>query len=253
VRAPRAARAGLRRATPPAPATGALLAVVVLVGLHQALPSRASSSIPSRRAVVGRSVGGRPIVAFERRAPRAGLTVLVVGCIHGDECAGTAIAHRLESLPLPPSIDLWVVPDLNPDGAAAGTRQNAHGVDLNRNFPWHWQRLQGYDNAGPRPLSEPESRTASRLIGRIHPRISVWFHQHLGLVDESGGRIALERHYAALVGLPVRRLTRFPGSVASWENRQMPGTTAFVVELPPGRLGPRQSRRFAQAVLDLAR
>jgi murein peptide amidase A len=59
---------------------------------------------------------------------------VVVGCIHGNETAGIAIANALERLS-PRDLDLWIVADLNPDGAAADTRQNAHGVDLNRNFP----------------------------------------------------------------------------------------------------------------------
>jgi protein MpaA len=179
--------------------------------------------------------------------------VLVVGCIHGNECAGIAVTHRLESLPAPPAVDLWIVPNLNPDGAAAGTRQNARGVDLNRNFPWRWQRLSGYYDSGQRPLSEPETRIAYRLINRLHPVISIWFHQGLDLVDESGGSVALERRFAARVGLPLRRLTRHPGSATGWENRGLPGATAFVVELPPGKLSQRQARRLAQAILDLAR
>ena len=40
-------------------------------------------------------------------------------------------------------IDLWVVPAYNPDGLARGTRRNAHGVDLNRNYPYHWAPLGG--------------------------------------------------------------------------------------------------------------
>ena len=90
----------------------------------------------NRRSLSGHSVQGRPIRALELgfgSGSRGSRRVLVVGCIHGDECAGTAVVRRLEQLP-PPIFDLWVVPTVNPDGRAAGTRENARGVDLNRNF-----------------------------------------------------------------------------------------------------------------------
>src|SRR5205807_6609879 len=126
----------------------------------------------------------------------------------------------------PAGIALWPLPDLNPDRVRANTRGNGHGVDLNRNFPWHWRPLVGRFYSGPRPLSEPESRFAARLILRLRPRITIWFHQPLNVVDESGGAVSKER--------PLRRLARFPGSVSSWENAVLPESSAFVVELPPG-------------------
>ena len=182
--------------------------------------------------------------------------VLVVGCIHGDEPQGIRIAQALAATKPSTNVDLWIIPTLNPDGVAAHTRQNAHGVDLNRNFPWRWRRLgsRGYRYySGPRPLSEPETRLAARIILRLRPVVSIWFHQPYGLVDESGGDLNLERRFASLVGLPLVRLQRFPGSVVSWENHTLPGTTAFVVELPPGRLSPTRVRQLAEAVIRLAR
>ncbi len=202
-----------------------------------------------RHFVLGQSAEGRPIGAAELGDPSSPRKVLVVGCIHGDECAGIAVARQLERTAPPRGVDLWIVENLNPDGFAAGTRQNGRGVDLNRNFPWTWRPLQGEYDSGPRPLSEPESRLAYRLILRLRPRTSIWFHQHLRLVDESGGDVSIERRFAGLVGLPVRRLPRYPGSVTTWENHRFPGTTAFVVELPAGRLSARAVTRYAWAIL----
>jgi hypothetical protein len=107
------------------------------------------------------------------------------------------------------------------------------------------------DDSGPNPLSEPESRAIAGLIQRVRPTVSVWYHQHLRVVDESGGSVALERRYASEVGLPLRRLNRYPGSVVSWENRVLRGSTAFVVELPAGMLSASMVERHMRAVLSL--
>ena len=205
--------------------------------------------------VLGRSVDGRRITADELGDPRSRRKALIIGCIHGDEAAGVAIVRTLANRRPIRGVDLWLVPTINPDGQAAHTRQNAHGVDLNRNFPWRWQPLgprgtQQY--AGPHALSEPESRIVHSLIGRLRPRVTIWFHQPLGLVDESGGSLAVERQFARLARLPLRRLTRYPGSAASWQNHRIPNSTAFVVELPSGTPTRAQVERWSAAAWRVA-
>jgi murein peptide amidase A len=228
--------------------------VLALVFAH-AGAGVAAAADPSghHQTVLGRSVDGRRIVAIEIGDFDAARRVLVVGCIHGNEPAGIAIANRLSHISPPHELDLWVVPVLNPDGVAERTRGNADGVDLNRNFPWRWRPLSGLFYSGQRPLSEPESRIAARLIRRARPQISIWFHQHMDLVDESGGNASVEQRFAALVGLPLTRLTREPGSAVGWENHAFPGTTAFVVELPAGSLPATAVRRDTHAVLAISR
>jgi protein MpaA len=233
----------------------ALIAGGALAAQIASSPSGARATRAHEPSIVGHSVRGRLIRAIDVGPDSdRGANILVIGCIHGSEPAGIAIARSLIAHPPPHSADLWVVPDLNPDGVAAGTRQNGHGVDLNRNFPWHWRPLErpgGLHYSGPRVLSEPESRFAYHLIRRLRPRITIWFHQPLDVVDESGGNPRLEQKFATLAGLPFRRLPRYPGSAASWQNHTIPGTSAFVVELPPGPLSPSRTRELAEAVLDL--
>src|SRR3954452_279505 len=107
--------------------------------------------------VVAHSVRGREIRVVERDGTRPGRTVLVVGCIHGNECAGTAVTRLLLRGPRPAGGRLVVIADLNPDGRRLGVRTNARGVDLNRNFPSGWRRIGVRGDlqwSGPRPLSE---------------------------------------------------------------------------------------------------
>jgi protein MpaA len=213
-----------------------------------ALPAHSAAA---RVVLLGRSVEGRAIRAIEVGDPAA-VRVLVVGCVHGDEPAGIAVAQRLARL-APRGVDLWIVPVLNPDGLAASTRGNARGVDLNRNFPRRWQPLDGVYESGPRPLSEPEARIAHRLILRLRPHVTVWFHQHLNLIWASGGDRNLERRFARISGLPYHPLPPLAGSAIDWQNHALPGTTAFAAELPAGPANPAAVARYVRAVLAMAR
>jgi murein peptide amidase A len=207
-------------------------------------------------SLTGHSVLGTPMTARRLGDAGDGPTVFVVGAIHGNERAGIAIVRRLAHDAGSSRVRLWVLPNLNPDGSRANTRGNAHGVDLNRNFAWRWQRgtVPGTTYyAGTAPLSEPESRFARLLIRRLQPDITIWFHQSMTAVDISGGSTRLEARFARRVALPLRRMIAYPGSATTWQAHRFPKATAFVVELPPGPLSARAARAYARAVLDLAR
>jgi murein peptide amidase A len=201
---------------------------------------------------IGRSAQGRPITAIRVGDPH-GTPVLVVGCIHGTECAGIAIARALEHTST--RADLWIVPDLNPDGYTHGTRQNADGVDLNRNWSSGWQpggHPWDFEYPGPRPFSEPETRIARNLIERIHPQVTIWYHQHMNLVWAWGPSTPAGRTYAQAAGMRFYHHPWLAGTALNWQNHHDPHAASFVVELPAGTLSPQQVSRHVQAVLALA-
>jgi protein MpaA len=201
--------------------------------------------------MLGRSERGRPIVGY-RTGELHGVPVLVVGCIHGTECAGIAIARALERVRT--DLDLWVIPNLNPDGYAIGRRQNGRGVDLNQNWPAHWHgggRPWDVYYPGPRPFSERESRIARNLILRIRPRATIWFHQHMNLVWAWGPSTDAGRIYARAAGMRFYHHHWLHGTATNWQNHHLPGSASFTVELPAGSLTPQQVRRHVHAVLAL--
>jgi protein MpaA len=220
-----------------------VLAVLLSAGVAQA-----------RQVVIGHSVQGRAITAHVLGPDTAPRKILIVGCIHGNECAGLAILSAVARVPVPKGVQLWLVGELNPDGTAAGTRQNAHGVDLNRNFPFQWQPVSDPTYySGPHPLSEPETRAAVALIRRIKPAVTIWYHQHEDLVDMAGGDRGVARRYAHLAGLRATCLPFLPGTAPGWENHTFPGTTAFVVELPAGPVGSGALARHLSAIRGVER
>jgi murein peptide amidase A len=210
----------------------------------------------NRRTKLGESVDGRSVRAVEIGNPGGEKTVLVVGAIHGNEPAGLAVIAALRKLRPVPDADIWVIRDLNPDGRHAGTRQNARGVDLNRNFPYKWEpngdRWDTY-YPGPRPLSEPESRMARRFILQLKPDITIWYHQHMSLVYWTGGHKHIHKRYAHASGLPLVRKPKLPGAATRWQNHRFPRSTAFVVELPAGSLSKKAAKRHARAVVAVSR
>jgi protein MpaA len=204
---------------------------------------------------IGHSVDGRAIVPVVLGSPAAAHRVLVVGCIHGNETAGIAIVKQLIHAGAPAGTEIVAVTSVNPDGCARGTRQNAHGVDLNRNFPSNWARLghRGtFQWSGPRPLSEPETRYAVALVERLQPQITIWFHQHQGFVRAWGQSVATARRFARLAAYPYQSI-RWPfGTAANWQNHRFPGTASFVVELPAGPVPPTRIGAWVRAIREIA-
>ena len=159
--------------------------------------------------------------------------------------SGEIIGRSVQGSPMP-GTQLLLVRDMNPDGVAHHERTNARGVDLNRNSPEHWA------GAGSRPWSEPETRAIRDLVLREQPTLTLYYHQPFGLVDvPEGGRAQAARKYAELTGLPLRRLSRRPGSISRWQNARVRAGSAFVVELAAGPLPVDPRLRHVAAVLAL--
>jgi protein MpaA len=235
----------------------AALAIGAAVAAALLAPAAAGQEprVPERVELLGRSVQGRTIAAVRRGDPAAPRKVLVVGCVHGDECAGHAIVDALRGATPPAGVELLLVRDLNPDGFRRRTRQNARGVDLNRNASQGWRDLGPRGSryySGRRPFSEPETRAIRSFILRERPALTFWYHQPLALVDfpEAGGG-ALTRAYAAMVGLPARHLALVPGSLSRWQNTRIRPGGAFVIELPGRALRRASVARHVRAVLSL--
>ena len=231
------------------------LAAGLLLGLLHATPAPAQSdALPDKRHVLlGRSVDGRAIRAVRLGDRDAQRRAVVVGSIHGNERAGERVTRFLRKRVAVRGVDLWVIDTVNPDGAARGTRKNARGVDLNRNFPRRWRRTgpksSGY-YAGRKPLSEPESRVVTRWIERIRPALTVWYHQPWGVVLlPCSGPAPVERRYMELARFPGQRCrgAGLPGTATGWQNHTFPGTKAFVVELPGGPISATAALRHARA------
>lgn len=205
--------------------------------------------------LLGTTVEGRPLVAVRQGDPYASRILVVLGQMHGNERAGRWVVTRLRTLTPPRGTQVWTITSMNPDGFAHGTRRNARGVDLNRNFPYGWSRqhTSSLYNPGPRPASERETVSVLAFLTRLRPDAVVSFHQAFNAIDVSSPKT---RRYAGLlarwIGLRTAQVPcRGPcaGTMTSWVNATQPGL-AITVELP-GRVPAAMVARAAAACLRL--
>ena len=206
---------------------GSLLAVPQPSTASQVRVAVAADDRPAviGKRVIGHSVRGRPIVAWHLGEP--GRTkVLLVSTMHGDEPHTRRILQSLRDGRPIQGIDLWVLPTYNPDGLARHTRKNAHGVDLNRNFPYHWADLDGSYESGPHARSEPETRAMIRFLRSTRPHRIISFHQPLNGVDTLTKNKRFSRNVARALNLPRTSLSCggvCHGTMTSWFNHHFAG------------------------------
>jgi protein MpaA len=222
---------------------------------HGPVPAR---SVGAYRDTVGETTQGRPLRILRLGDPKLPGRVLVFGCIHGDECAARTLEPLTNGCPDPHS-DIFLVPELDPDGSAAGTRLNGRGVDLNRNFPASWRPIGSpgdLEYAGARPFSEPESRLAASLVRGLRPHVTLWFHQFPGshpFVRAWGQSVPAGRRYAKRAEIAFRLMPWQDGTAPNWQNHRFHGTASFVVELPDGPLPAGLKRRLERALVQVGR
>jgi protein MpaA len=177
--------------------------------------------------IYGRSHLG---IRLEVWRPRGACRLLTFAAIHGEEPETTFVLSRALRHLSEPSRHCAAVLAANPDGLVRGTRGNARGVDLNRNFPTRdWQpdpvahRATLEDprdvllSPGPHPGSEPETQALVSLIGELRPETVVALHAPLGCIDDAKqGRTA--QWLAQRTGLPLVKDIGYPtpGSFGSW-------------------------------------
>ncbi len=204
-------------------------------GLGPAHVARLAEANGWRPEQFGTSVQGIPLVAWwpTTDAP----TRVVWAAIHGEESVTMQAAHQALRQVHADSACAVVVPVLNPDGVLAATRQNARGVDLNRNFPaptWQaapsptfWptstvrtsERRTQLSSPGSEPGSEPEVRAIMSLVERIRPEFVIDLHTPLECVIAfSEPAVPIAEHIAEPTGIRVRRELESPtfGDSAAW-------------------------------------
>lgn len=194
--------------------------------------STGSNRLRLRRSVVGHSVQGAPIHQIVMGS--GDYRVLLIGSIHGNEAQGTPLLRRLvrvlESQPqLLDGATVICLPCVNPDGVADGTRGNAQGVDLNRNFPA--ANRQNSKRFGLQALSEPEALAIHRVISRTLPDQIVTLHEPLECVDYDGPAFELAAAMSRECPLPVKKLGSRPGSLGSFAGVTL-GIPTITFELP---------------------
>jgi protein MpaA len=194
----------------------------------------------------GASVEGLPLTVW---LPEDGSAELVVlAAIHGDEAETTvAVSEALRSLPRG-NLRAAVILCGNPDGMLRGTRGNARGVDLNRNFPTsNWSadpvfyKSRASDardislSTGAQPASEPETTALISLVEQLKPRAVVTLHSALACVDDSGAS-HLGRQLADRCALPFLTEIGYPtpGSMGTWAGER--GLTLVTLELEDASL-----------------
>ena len=232
-----------------------VFAIVALASVSAASVATAQGNILERR-VIGISIQGRPLEAIRMGDPK-GVTVVVIGVIHGNEEAGLLITDELVNMQVPKGVNLWVIPSMNPDGTVLNRRGNENRVDLNRNFPYGWARIgqPGYwQYSGPNRASEPETKAIVSFLREIKPALGLWYHQDLNIISPGVGfEGEIRARYGAITGLPMKRITggTYTGVAATWQKRGLKNSMAFVVELGK-TLNTDEAKVHASAVLDIS-
>ncbi|MFC1639778.1 murein tripeptide amidase MpaA [Gemmatimonadota bacterium] len=201
-------------------------------------PRQDIGTIPWEPSSYGRSNLGIPLEVWR---PSGVCRLLIQAGIHGEEAETTVALSRALRLLTEPSQHCAVVLAANPDGLIRGTRGNARGVDLNRNFPtldWqpglveHRSTLDDPRDVklspGSGPGSEPETRALVDLVDELKPETAIALHAPLACIDDAK-QGPLARWLAERTGMPLVADVGYPtpGSFGTWGGEHGVGVVTY--------------------------
>ncbi len=163
-------------------------------------------------------------------------TVLIIGVFHGEEPQGNFLINEYLKTDIQEIKNrLLIIPCLNPDGMKKNQRQNANGVDLNRNFPTkNWVKTEkneywGADEAG----SEIETKFMTEIINEYKIDAILSIHAPFKIVNYDGPAKELAEKISEITGYRVQADIGYPtpGSFGNYAGveRNIPTIT---LELP---------------------
>lgn len=201
-------------------------------------PRQEIGTIPWQPTTYGRSHLGASLEVWK---PTGTCKLLMHAGIHGEEAETTiALSRALRLLTEPPQ-HCAVVLAVNPDGLSRGTRGNARGVDLNRNFPttdWNPKPVEHRStlddprdvrlSPGSMRASEAETRSLIKLIGELQPETVVALHAPLSCIDDAK-QGPLAHWISERTGLPLVADVGYPtpGSFGTWGGEQGIGVVTY--------------------------
>lgn len=183
-----------------------------------------------------RTSQNREIELIELPSDGKGKTVLIIGVFHGDEPQGEVLIRKfLEENRSFYKNRTLIIPCLNPDGKALGTRQNSKGIDLNRNFPTKNRKViedkQYY--GGNIAASEIETRFIIDILEEFKPDFILSLHAPYRVVNYDGDAEEYAQKISEITGYPTEADIGYetPGSFGTYagKERQIPTIT---LELP---------------------
>ena len=209
-------------------------------------------------AEYGRSVLGAPLLFYPSRGK---CRLLVFAGIHGEEPETTFLLSRAVRAFEKNFEHIALVLCANPDGVALGTRGNANGVDLNRNFAtsnWNAAPVPSrsiletardtFLSPGKAPESEPETRALVALVERLQPQAVIAMHAPIGCIDAPEYTPVVERLQQA-TALPWKPDIGYPtpGSFGTWcKERSLECITLELPRLAPELLFERYGESLAR-------
>ena len=191
------------------------------------------------------SKNNNEIVLVEKKSKiplKSPKTVLIIGVVHGEEPQGKFLIENYLKQETPAGQNrLLFIPCLNPDGFETNKRQNANGIDLNRNFPTknrgrvntkevnagvNGGKCEGIVNVsdnseyfgGNTPASEIETKFVIEILEEFSPDIIITLHSPFRLVNYDGPAQKIAQKIADILDYPLTDDIGYPtlGSLGTY-------------------------------------